>query len=366
MMQMFITICLINALLLCKHACGMLSLHTYNQLARSRGSYKSSAIGATLMRNPNPNVSSSSSSYTPSVPYKSGLQASDIRVPNKNIQDALKLASQDINALPWTNSITAKRTLSYMPMLQAQLDIIKSLGMEEVSVEEKFVYRTSDVKPAKIGNMNFKSDKFRSVRLTYFDAGDLVQEFNSLWYPAYEYDIPLLGIDLISLGKNRVLSVIDFQPLHPTAEYHSKYIEPLGDIRAKYQDLQGTLSGKFYDDTSFFSKNMLFGRFVDESKLSNVVLPAYNEYLKAYVELSSNAAPNHSAEATKVVLDRQTQYDIYSAVKDPAVGLFDTYFGKEWSASFVQDFLFKLSKGHTSTSLPVHNQQNPHPTGGHS
>ena len=71
--------------------------------------------------------------------------------------------------------------------------------------------------------------------------------FNSLWYPNFEYDIPLLGVDLISLGKSRVLSVIDFQPLHPTEElfidfqplhpteeYSSKYISRLSHIRAKY------------------------------------------------------------------------------------------------------------------------------------
>ena len=60
------------------------------------------------------------------------------------------------------------------------------------------------------------------------------QVFNSLWYPNFEYDIPLLGVDLISLGKSRVLSVIDFQPLHATEEYSSKYISHLTQIRAKY------------------------------------------------------------------------------------------------------------------------------------
>ena len=94
----------------------------------------------------------------------------------------------------------------------------------------------------------------------------------------------MLGIDLISLGKGRILSVIDFQPLHPTGEYSAKYISPLTKIRQKYPDLQGTLSGKIYDDTSFFSKNMLFGRFTDESKLTSVVLPAFNEYLEVMCE----------------------------------------------------------------------------------
>lgn len=246
-------------------------------------------------------------------------------------------------SLPWSQSVSDVSKLSYMPMLEYQLDLIKKLNMETVSIEEKFVYRKSSVKPARIGNLCFKSKEFRCVRLTYFDAGDAVQVFNSLWYPSYEYDLPLLGIDLISLGKGRLLNVIDFQPLHPTEEYSEKYINHLSSIRDKYPDLQGQLSGKFYDDTSFFSKNMLFGRFTDDSKVNNVVLPAYREYLLEYIKLMENAIPNSNEENIKEVYIRQKAYDVYSALKDPAVGLFDAYFGKEWSKSFVHDYLFKLS-----------------------
>lgn len=230
-----------------------------------------------------------------------------------------------------------------MEMFKSHLKLLQGLNMEQVPLEEHFTVRHSEVKPARIGSMMFKNDMFRKVRMTYLDAGENVQVFNALWYPRYEYELPLLGIDLISLGRNRVLTVIDFQPLHPTAEYSLKYIERLNSIRDKYQDLQGTLSGKFYDDTSFFSKNMLFGRFTDESKLKPVVGPALEEYLREYVELMSEVEPNHDPAAMEVVRQRQTQYDGYSALKDPAVGLFDAYFGKEWSEDFVHNFLFTLS-----------------------
>ena len=80
------------------------------------------------------------------------------------------------NQLPWTQSIDVNRQLSYMPMLQEQLDTIKSLeGIKEISLPENFVYQTSKVKPAQIGNMCFATEKFRKIRMTYFDAGDNVQ-----------------------------------------------------------------------------------------------------------------------------------------------------------------------------------------------
>ena len=260
-------------------------------------------------------------------------------------------------SLPWDISIKESRELTYMPMLNSALDVLKGLGMEEVAIDKKFVFQESSVKPARIGNVCFRNDKFRKVRLTYFDAGDGVQVFNCLFYPSFEYDIPLLGVDLISLGLNRVLSVIDFQPLHPTEEYSSKYISDLENIRIKYPDLQGTLSGKIYDDTSFFSKQMLFGRFTDESKVKSVVFPAFREYLMAYINLMDSAVPSNKIEDVKIVQERQMAYDKYSAEKDPAVGLFDAYFGKEWSKSFVHDYLFTLSTAPAGEISPVHKFQ---------
>lgn len=70
----------------------------------------------------------------------------------------------------------------------------------------------------------------------------------------------------------------------------------------------GTLSGKIYDDTSFFSKNMLFGRFSDESKISTVLTPAYEEYLDAYINLINNTPPDYSEEKQLYVKSRQVSH----------------------------------------------------------
>ena len=182
-----------------------------------------------------------------------------------------------------------------------------------------------------------------------------------MWMPRYEYDVPMLGVDLISLGKSRVLSVVDMQPLYPDEDYSRRYIEreEINAIKAKYPDLQGKLSGKIYDDTSFFSKNMLFGRFTDESKVKSVVHAAHEEYLSAYHNMVRSALPNKDPAAMAAVKERQVAYDVYSAEKDPAVGLFDAYFGKAWSDEFVHSFLFGLSREGaegqaTEAKPPVH------------
>jgi len=272
------------------------------------------------------------------IPSKPLEPTSSHHIPTTN-----SLTFEEDLTFPWKKSINPSRELVYMPMLVEQLMHVQELKMEEVPLSDHIALKQSKIKPARIQNLCFQNDKFRKIRMTYFDAGDNVQVFNTLWYPHYHYDLPLLGVDLISLGKNRVLTVVDFQPLHPTKEYFDRYISHLSTIRKNYPDLQGTLSGKIYNDTSFFSANMLFGRFSDESKLQSVVQPAFTEYLKEYLQLMDKAEPNYSPETMELVKQRHTAYDIYSALKDPAVGLFNTYFGKEWSDDFVHNFLFSLS-----------------------
>ena len=75
----------------------------------------------------------------------------------------------------WTRSVTPKRDIVYKPALQAQIEMIKSLGLEKVELDEKFVLQFSKVKQARIANMQFEGGAFRKVRMTYFDAGPNVQ-----------------------------------------------------------------------------------------------------------------------------------------------------------------------------------------------
>ena len=116
-------------------------------------------------------------------------------------QNSVPIAVEDINAarelLPWSKSINPDRDLSYMPMFQTQLDLMKSMGMEQVSLSESLVCRHSSVKPARIGNACFKNDKFRKVRLTYFDAGDNVQVRKS-----EDFDEIVLLLDVTPLVKS--------------------------------------------------------------------------------------------------------------------------------------------------------------------
>merc|ERR1712146_518169 len=130
---------------------------------------------------------------------------------------------------------------------------------------------------------------FRKIRMTYVDAGETLQVLNSVWYPEYQYDLPILGIDLLYFGKSKIITVIDFQPLSQKEEYTKKYINPLKPIKDKYPLLQGTISNRYYEDTRWFSEGMLFSRMESEEDIMQVLYPAYKEYMSIYTDMMKEA-----------------------------------------------------------------------------
>ena len=136
---------------------------------------------------------------------------------------------------------------------------------------------------------------------------------------------------------------MDFQPLEQSPIYDQKYISPLQNIRKKYPDLHESISTKFYDNISIFSNQILIGRFKNESNTNDIIFPAHQDCLHAYINLASVARPNNDILFKQYVEKNQRYYDEYNSSKDPAIKFFEKYFGKEWSKSFVHDFLFDLS-----------------------
>lgn len=284
------------------------------------------------------------------------------------------------HGMPWTTSISSCYTppnlrpplledesqspLLFMPFwthqmsfMEANLANLRRLstaipptedGCDDVSFRKS--RRTRD--NARIVNAAFASDEFRKIRMTYYDAGDKCQVFNSLFYPQPKYNLPVLGIDLIAFNRQQAtdgigargkyLTVIDFQPIHAgTTDDTIGSVVALGKIRSDYPSLQGSMSNRFYDHTRHFSSEMLYGRHDSEEFVSTELAPAFARSLETYFGLLQNSFAD--ASNTRKVLEGQAAYDSYSAKRDPAMALFSKMFGTDWAKSYVHDFLFDLS-----------------------
>eukprot|EP00578_Thalassiosira_sp_NH16_P032714 CAMPEP_0181080330 /NCGR_PEP_ID=MMETSP1071-20121207/2509_1 /TAXON_ID=35127 /ORGANISM="Thalassiosira sp., Strain NH16" /LENGTH=407 /DNA_ID=CAMNT_0023161799 /DNA_START=173 /DNA_END=1396 /DNA_ORIENTATION=- len=258
------------------------------------------------------------------------------------------------HGMPWTTTFgrtDETNPLLYMPFWEWQLDFMKSSLTNLHPIECSTLngidvsYNENKEKRARIVNHCYASDEYRKIRMTYYDAGDSVQVFNSVWYPDAKYNLPVLGIDLLSFNRKRYLAIVDFQPLHQEEEDHATtYEHILQPIKDKYDNLKGRMSSKFYDETQFFSKEMLFARFEDGKIVDEDLFPAFKSYVKTHLDLVKKTSPSTDPKDVQHVFDRHMTYDTYSADRDPAAGLFAAMFGKKWAEDFIYDFLFSLSE----------------------
>lgn len=194
--------------------------------------------------------------------------------------------------------------------------------------------------PAIIQSWCYHCRELRKIRYTYIDAGESAQIFNSVIYPSHQYDLPLLGIDLLSFNQKKILVVLDFQPLFQDKAYQDKYIEPMREVRDKYNDLAQNIEMKFYDADRYFSKYLLFAK-TDAETVEKRLFPAYREYLALYWQMLERATPRAEKAEIERIVKAQKDYDQYSADRDPAHGLFSSYFGREWAERFLYEFLFE-------------------------
>ncbi len=195
-----------------------------------------------------------------------------------------------------------------------------------------------------ITNWLWQVPGFRRWRVTNLNAGDNLQVLNSVAYPDYDNDQPIMGIDLLWFGtKKKLVAVLDFQPLVQNKEYFGRHYDGLISLNSKFPELCKNTSMHSFDPKQYFSPWLLFCRGgIEEARFS---LPrAFNEFLKCYWDLHNqmtNRAPKLSPEEVRRL---QMDYDTYSYQRDPAHGLFASYFGKSWTNKFVRSFLFPDSQ----------------------
>jgi len=296
--------------------------------------------------------------------------------------------------------------LFYMPFWESQKEFMKQHltnlrplpvttrdGARDLSYIEKKGEGEKQQK-VRMSTVQFTCDEFRKIRMTVYDAGNQTQVFTSLWYPQPHLgNLPVFGTDLLQFNQKRHLCVVDLQPLAKQSagdnadndendrdffssfDYENQVLKP---IRDQYPSLQETMTKRFYDENQFFSKQMLLGRFENNqnekhqeekniqdkrqqgddktnsnknksnydhahSLVYNELMPAYQQYLQSYVKMVQSATKMSNHHLTNTMIERQRQYDNYSAQRDPAHAMFKNQFGEQFADDYVHDVLFSFS-----------------------
>ena len=226
-------------------------------------------------------------------------------------------------------------------------DLTKNIlehGGKKLTVPIDFCERVSQKGNYKLNSWLWDVPEFRRWRVTRLDAGDRLQVLNSVAYPNDHHDMPIMGIDLLWFErKQKLVAILDFQPLVQDKEYFDRYFDGLKNLKQCFKEFNSEMKSNIYDPSKYFSPWALFckgGNFEAEKILPKV----FRAFLESYwVNLDlSKANKNHlkSPEVSLLHID----YDKYSAEKDPAHGLFSGFFGKEWSEKYMKEFLFPFSQ----------------------
>ena len=229
------------------------------------------------------------------------------------------------------------------PFLEELLSGIKARGAVPVEVPHGLEHNQSSKRSSTIKSWLWDVPGFRRWRVTRLDAGDSLQVLNSVAYPDYTYDHPLMGVDLLWFGaKQKLVAVLDFQPLVQDKDYLERYFDGLKSLNAQFPDLNGEETMRSFDPNQYFSPYLLFCR--GGAEQAEQSLPkAFNAFLDSYWQLTARSQAEQSKISPTEVQELQRAYNQYSAERDPAHGLFTSHFGHEWSDRFLHEFLFPTS-----------------------
>ena len=216
-------------------------------------------------------------------------------------------------------------------------------GGKELIVPNEFSKCVSNKGNCKVNSWLWNVPEFRRWRVTRLDAGDRLQVLNSVAYPHYQADMPIMGIDLLWFGKKqKLVAILDFQPLLQDQGYFDRYFNGLKRLKECFTEFNSDIESNIYDPGKYFSPWALFckgGIFEAE----NILPEVFSSFLKNYwINLDLSKSNQNKIKPQEVRL-LHIDYDKYSAEKDPAHGLFSSFFGKEWSEKYMRDFLFPLS-----------------------
>lgn len=216
---------------------------------------------------------------------------------------------------------------------------LKKINAKRLNISEEFKEFKSKDKKYTVKNLLFETPSFRKWRITQLDGGEKLQVFNTVAYPIFRCEQPILGVDILWFGNSqKLLTVLDYQPLIQDNEYLQKYCSKLKLIKNKYSEFNNSKMNTIYDSNKYFSPWVIICR-GDKSNLDEDLNNIFNLFLEEYLKINAFFSENQFLNS-KEIQSKHFEYDEYSAEKDPADKLFKKFFGEEWTENFMRNFLF--------------------------
>jgi hypothetical protein len=150
----------------------------------------------------------------------------------------------------------------------------------------------------------FSNYYFRKVLINYSTTNNN-EEFHSTFYPSYDFDAPILAINLVNIdNSNKSLCFINLVEIYNRKEYFNYYIKPFHKIKKLYPDFiqikpNDILQSKYLKiflnkDTTSIQQNIYLNKFIntiilfdylENSKIDSVVYNIIQNYFDIYSKM---------------------------------------------------------------------------------
>jgi phycoerythrobilin:ferredoxin oxidoreductase len=245
----------------------------------------------------------------------------------------------------------------YQPFLDHALEKLQqALALQPYPIPEGFASKQAVTGKGKrqetvlTTSYAYQSPKLRQIRAAHVQGGGALQVLNFVIFPRLDYDLPFFGADLVTLPGGHLIA-LDMQPLfRDNAAYQAKYTQPILPI---FESFQAHLpwGGDFPAEAQpFFSPAFLWTRPTQTEAVETHVFEAFQAYLEAYLGFVEQATPITDTDALQDIEQAQLRYLRYRAEKDPARGMFNRFYGSEWTEEYIHGFLFDLERQLAATS----------------
>ena len=218
-------------------------------------------------------------------------------------------------------------------------------------IENDFLFKESSFgsrsNPKKVilETWGLKTEKIRQARCSCLQAGEMTSVMNLVISPLNKYDLPFFGADFITLPNGHLIA-LDLQPVLKDDMVHTQYfLGKLKSIHANWQSKLPSGGDIPLEARQYFSPCFLWSRIPlgaeGDQLISQIIKPAFDDYLNLFLDLVSNAKGTSLERASKI-LNGQKKYMRFRAEKDPARGMLRGFFGNEWTESYINNILFDL------------------------
>jgi hypothetical protein len=180
--------------------------------------------------------------------------------------------------------------------------------------------------------------KFRRVNAFESTLGFFMKMFTILFFPDYQYNVPIMSVDIIFMGGRRVfvIEIIDTAKIED--ENIRAHYAQMRSLRPKVAPLRQKPVTRWYKDiVTDFSIHAQEDRSKDD-----VLFEIYQEYLAAYLDMVRAAQPLNEELRATVQKSVKEYVDNLISQGGPAVDLLVKLMGVEKQKEYVYTVMFGL------------------------